>query len=346
MGAAMNKALTDRGVPTTARMYLLHCVARVLCYWLPNLLLHIATKKGWGKQWKIQGDKMPSDFLSRACFLDNVGKDLYGQIPASIIFYKLLTLGKLRPKVALTNYEEPKGTLFQRFFIQGKQYLKSAVSAVSGDEEPEEPKSTEHGEPQKEMTSETSVIEKSGWAGLRFTGPYPSLWTHVWQVAVGYLGFDLMFYFSHRLMHHKMLYKHCHKMHHQFHTPIGTACAWEHIIETIVQLLQYYLPIGFAGYMNRHNGGLHISTLFFHHCFRWIETVDSHSGYELPFSPFNLLWPIFGGSRMHDYHHREFNGNYGSSFIWDRLFGTDVGFWKEVFEEGGFLVGGKRIPLR
>lgn len=140
-------------------------------------------------------------------------------------------------------------------------------------------------------------------------------------------------------MHHKRLYKHCHKIHHQYHTPIGIACAHEHPFESFVQLCAWWLPIGFAGFMNKHNGGLHVSTIFFHHCFRWLETVDSHSGYEIPFSPMHIL-PFFGGARMHDYHHREFDGNYGATLFWDWLCGTDKPFWQEVAENGGFMLGG------
>merc|ERR1712150_35396 len=290
-----------------------------------------------GKQWKIQGDRKPSDFLSRGALWDNILKDIHAQILASLIFHKVLTLGKRRPKALVSDSTKPEG-----FFARGKRLLKAAVM---DNEEPEEPKSTDDASTEgAEKPSECSVVKASGWAGIRFKGPSPSVWTHVWQVVVAYFGYDMMFYWSHRLMHHKKLYKHCHKVHHQFHTSIGINASHEHILESVVQLLNWYVPIGFAGFLNRHKGGLHISTLFWYHCFRWIETVDAHCGYEFPFSPFYLLWPICGGARMHDYHHRAFDGNYGASFFWDRLCGTDMDFWKEVLDEGGFLVGGSRVP--
>jgi len=191
----------------------------------------------------------------------------------------------------------------------------------------------------KNDDEEQPASKTQGWACLRFTGPAPSALTHFWQVAVAYLGFDFMFYWSHRLMHHKSLYKHIHKIHHQYHTPIGIACAHEHPIESFIQLLAWWLPIGFAGFMNKNNGGLHVSTIFFHHCFRWLETVDSHSGYEIPFSPMHIL-PFLGSARRHDYHHREFDGNYGATLFWDWLCGTDKPFWQEVVENGGFMLGG------
>merc|ERR1712232_1252383 len=98
-------------------------------------------------------------------------------------------------------------------------------------------------DPEKDSISTTVLDNSSGWAGLRFTGPSPKLWTHVWQVSLAYFGYDAMFYWSHRLMHHKALYKHCHKIHHQFHTPIGICSSYEHTIEGLVQAFNWYLPI-------------------------------------------------------------------------------------------------------
>jgi len=185
--------------------------------------------------------------------------------------------------------------------------------------------------------------EERGWSGLRSTGPAPKWYTHVWQVAVAYLGYDTMFYWTHRLMHHPKLYKHCHKIHHEYHTPIALACAHHHAVEGLVQLFNWFVPIAFAGWLNKGNGGLHESTLFYYNSFRWLETVDAHCGYELPFSPFKIL-PFCGGARGHDFHHREFNGNYGATIFWDRICGTDSDFWKELGEEG-LLLAGVRQPL-
>jgi sterol desaturase/sphingolipid hydroxylase (fatty acid hydroxylase superfamily) len=132
-----------------------------------------------------------------------------------------------------------------------------------------------------------------------------------------------MFYWSHRALHHPSVYQYVHKVHHQFHTPVGPSSAHEHIVESTIQLFNWYLPIGLAGYLNK---DLHSSTLFYYNCFRWFETVDAHCGFEFPLSPFHAL-PIFGGARMHDFHHREFYGNYGASMFWDWFCGTDQDFW-------------------
>lgn len=198
-------------------------------------------------------------------------------------------------------------------------------------------------QPQKAEDSKDEKEEKAleparGWSGLRFGGEAPGWTTTAWQVMVGYLGYDMMFYWSHRLLHDSRIYKLVHKQHHEFHTPIAPSASYEHPIESAAQLLNWYLPIGFAGWMQ---GELHWSTLLVYNCFRWLETVDAHSGYELPFSPFHMI-PLFGSATRHDYHHRAVIGNYGASVIWDWLCGTDHGYWEEVLDDG-FLRGGKFV---
>jgi sterol desaturase/sphingolipid hydroxylase (fatty acid hydroxylase superfamily) len=308
MGAALHKALADRNAPQVLRMYALHLISRIFFYWGPNAVLYLMEKHGWGKRWKIQGSRSARPELKWEAVTHNLKGDV-GQFFISWAMSKLLMLGKQK---ALKDNAEEVPEAAQVAQDNGKQ------------------------------DGSTALRRESGWSHLRFSGPSPKLLTHFWQVAVAYFGYDAMFYWSHRLMHHKRLYKHCHKIHHQFHTPIGISSSYEHALEGAVQILNWYLPIGFAGYLNRGHGGLHISTLFYYHCFRWIETVDAHSGYELPFSPFHFL-PFFGGARMHDYHHRAFDGAYGASFFWDRLCGTDSDFFREIIEEGGFLRGGKRV---
>ena len=166
----------------------------------------------------------------------------------------------------------------------------------------------------------------TGWSGLRFDGPWPTLFTNMWQIAVAYFGYDFMFYWSHRLLHTRYFYLRIHKQHHKFRTPVGHSASYQHPVEGAIQLLAWYLPIGFAGWLK---GDLHVSTLFWYNAFRWLGTVDAHSGYDFPFSPFSRF-KICGGALFHDYHHSGdgFFGNYGATIIWDRLMDTEAKSWK------------------
>jgi sterol desaturase/sphingolipid hydroxylase (fatty acid hydroxylase superfamily) len=44
----------------------------------------------------------------------------------------------------------------------------------------------------------------------------PSSWTYLWQLYFCILGEDLVFTFTHRLLHTPYLYKHVHKWHHTY----------------------------------------------------------------------------------------------------------------------------------
>eukprot|EP00916_Digyalum_oweni_P016893 GHVL01027711.1.p1 GENE.GHVL01027711.1~~GHVL01027711.1.p1 ORF type:complete len:262 (-),score=41.10 GHVL01027711.1:64-849(-) len=128
---------------------------------------------------------------------------------------------------------------------------------------------------------------------------------------------DTWHYFMHRLMHYGPLYKHIHKIHHDFSAPFGFEAEYAHPIETLV--LGMGFMIGVLVYGN------HVTFLWFWVALRLTETIEVHSGYDIAL-PFNWLhfFPFYGGARFHDFHHQNFIGNYASSFTyWDELFGTD-----------------------
>lgn len=282
-------------VPAWVKVGLIHLLSRVLCYWIPNALLHLMLTTGTGSRWRIQGKRVPAPALVAKALHHNVVVDLVTYWGVAWAMTKLLTASK-------------------KMQIQP--------------------------EPAPAEASELAASESSSesWSCLRLSGQVPGWTTQLWQVFVGYVGYDMMFYWSHRFLHRPEIYKMVHKRHHEFHTPIGPSASYEHPVEGACQLLNWYLPIGFAGWLN---ADLHWSTLFLYNCFRWLETVDAHCGYELPFSPFHVL-PIFGSATRHDYHHRAVLGNYGASVFWDWVCGTDKGYWEEVIEEG-FLRGGKFV---
>lgn len=92
---------------------------------------------------------------------------------------------------------------------------------------------------------------------------------------------------------------------------------------------------------------------------RLLETVEVHSGYDFPYlNPLHLIPGYAGkkflgginffalflsipvsclstpGTRFHDFHHRNFLGNYGSTFIWwDWIFSTDQQYKEFKTEE-------------
>jgi methylsterol monooxygenase len=69
--------------------------------------------------------------------------------------------------------------------------------------------------------------------------------------------------------------------------------------------------------------------------FMLVETVEDHSGYDVPWNPTNLI-PFWGGAVHHDFHHKTFEGPYSSVFTWcDWMFGTDKEFRKHQLKLRG-----------
>eukprot|EP00127_Corallochytrium_limacisporum_P002585 Clim_evm21s134 gene=Clim_evmTU21s134 len=144
----------------------------------------------------------------------------------------------------------------------------------------------------------------------------PKWWVLAYQVAGCFVIEDTWHYFIHRLMHHRKLYKHVHKVHHHFSAPFGIVAEYAHPIETIVLGTGFFL--GLLVFCD------HFVLMWLWVGLRLIETCDVHSGYDLPFNPLHLI-PYYGGAKFHDWHHQNTLGNYASTFTWwDTWLGTDT----------------------
>eukprot|EP00049_Salpingoeca_infusionum_P003002 m.62187 g.62187 ORF g.62187 m.62187 type:complete len:293 (-) comp11899_c0_seq1:288-1166(-) len=150
--------------------------------------------------------------------------------------------------------------------------------------------------------------------------PWPELAIHV---LVAMFVDDTGFYWNHRLLHHPRLYKHVHKMHHEFKNVAWFTAAYAHPIEFFMSSI----PSSVGPLIT----GAPLSAILFWQFFRLWEAIDEHSGYIMPWSPWNLLPSIQDGSDRHDFHHSHNKGNYGSLFtFWDWICGTDTAYnnWK------------------
>src|SRR5262249_9501416 len=117
--------------------------------------------------------------------------------------------------------------------------------------------------------------------------------------------FEILFYFSHRLLHTRWLYRWVHGLHHRFRAPVPYSGACVHPVEF---LLSYAVPNLLPAVLFHFS----VPEILLFLAFEYMHNVHDHSGYDYPWDPFGL---IFGqNARMHDEHHRLFRVNYSGAF--------------------------------
>lgn len=107
---------------------------------------------------------------------------------------------------------------------------------------------------------------------------------------------DTWQYFLHRAMHsNKFLYKYFHSVHHRLYVPYAYGALYGNPLETLlIDSMGAVLSGAVAGLSIRQ------TALFF--AFSSCKTVDDHSGYNLPWDPFQM---ISGNTAdYHDIHHQ------------------------------------------
>lgn len=121
---------------------------------------------------------------------------------------------------------------------------------------------------------------------------------------------EIGFYYSHRVLHSRYLYRFIHKRHHEWTAPIAVTAMYCHPIESIFSNM---LPIFLGVFIM----GSHVATAWLWFSLAILSTLNAHSGYHLPFLP---------SPEFHDFHHLKFNQCFGVLGVLDRIHGTDTSF--------------------
>lgn len=146
------------------------------------------------------------------------------------------------------------------------------------------------------------------WAGLREVPELPSAPVALAQLGVIIAVEEVLFFYSHRLLHLQPFYRLIHARHHTFPAPFGLAAVYAHPLE---HLLSNLFPISLGPLLVDAHPLLTLAWTALALC----NTVASHSGYAIP----GLASPYF-----HDLHHREPGSCFGVIGLLDALHGTDA----------------------
>ena len=155
------------------------------------------------------------------------------------------------------------------------------------------------------------------WAtmGGSLDSEWPGLLTLAWQLLVCIVAQDTIFYWSHRALHHKLLFRPIHRKHHLFRHVRPYMATYAHTVEDLANVVAFFAAPALLGV------SWQVMAIWI--AVRVWETYEAHSGYG-----FTRI------ASRHAFHHlHATKGCLGSFFgIWDRLMGTDKA-WRAWVEE-------------
>jgi Delta7-sterol 5-desaturase len=174
----------------------------------------------------------------------------------------------------------------------------------------------------------TAFAAKQGWTQLYWNiQKFGWIW-FVLSIGIAILLHDTYFYWTHRLMHHRRLFRYFHRVHHLSHNPTPWASYAFAPLEAVVQagifplavIIMPMHPLAFVIFM----------------FWQITYNVIGHTGYEIhpPWLMDTWLGRVLNTPTNHAMHHERMRGNYGLYFnVWDRLMQTNHADYEQRFRE-------------
>jgi len=158
-------------------------------------------------------------------------------------------------------------------------------------------------------------------------GDFPIWWIPV-SVILSLVVHDTYFYWMHRALHHRKIYRFVHLTHHQSTNPSPWAAYSFHFVEGITEaliapILLFLIP-------------MHPIALVLFGFASFFINVYGHLGFEITPKWFrhSFFFEFVNTSVHHNIHHNKFVGNYGLYFrIWDRMMGTEHPDYVKEFDK-------------
>jgi sterol desaturase/sphingolipid hydroxylase (fatty acid hydroxylase superfamily) len=171
------------------------------------------------------------------------------------------------------------------------------------------------------------VAAENDWTKIYIDSTGYAWWYWGLSVGVMLLLHDAYFYWAHRLMHHPVVYKHVHRIHHESVDPSPFAAFSFHPLEALVEAAFYVIFIFIIP--------IHLGAIILWQIIQQGLNVIGHMGYEVYPRGFTKNW-VFKwktASTHHNMHHAKFEGNYGLYFTWwDKWFRTEFEDYNETYD--------------
>ncbi|QIF02724.1 sterol desaturase family protein [Roseimicrobium sp. ORNL1] len=174
----------------------------------------------------------------------------------------------------------------------------------------------------------TIIASRHGYTQIyRKISDHSMLW-FVLSIVIAIFIHDAWFYWTHRLMHHRKLFKVFHRVHHLSHNPTPWAAYAFSPLEAAVQAAIFPIVVTVMP--------MHLYAFGIFMLWQIAYNIVGHSGYEVhPRWLMNTpLKYLMNTPTNHVMHHESMRGNYGLYFnFWDRLMGTNHANYEERFRQ-------------